>query len=161
MDRYKISTTSLEHFGDRAAELQALEAKGRKVVPILDPGVKVETGYEVAASGLRAGIFCERRTQHNDLADLDLHVVLGEGCAAEAVLHYVADDGASHAYRRGERSECTFQARRLGEPLHLSVSSLRQDWRPLRMRVVGYDGAGALELTTPSGHFRMPFAPLR
>ena len=58
MDRYKVFTTSPEHFGDRSAELKALEENGRRVVPILDPGVKVEDGYEVAASGLAAGIYC-------------------------------------------------------------------------------------------------------
>ncbi len=59
MDRYKVFTTSLAHFGDRSAELRALEANGRHIVPILDPGVKVEPGYAVAESGLAQGIFCQ------------------------------------------------------------------------------------------------------
>ena len=59
MDRYKVFTTSPQHFGDRAAELKALEERGRKVVPILDPGIKVEAGFEVAESGLTHGIYCQ------------------------------------------------------------------------------------------------------
>ncbi len=58
MDRYKVFTTSPEHFGDLGAELKQLQANGRRIVPILDPGVKVEEGYEVAESGTAAGIFC-------------------------------------------------------------------------------------------------------
>ncbi len=58
MDRYKVFTTSPQHFENLGQELQQLQANGRRVVPILDPGVKVEDGYEVAASGQAAGIFC-------------------------------------------------------------------------------------------------------
>jgi alpha-glucosidase len=58
MEDYKVFTTSPRQFGDRAAELRALTDKGRRVVPILDPGVKVTPGYEVAESGLAADVFC-------------------------------------------------------------------------------------------------------
>jgi alpha-glucosidase len=59
MEQYKVFTTSADLFGDRAAELKLLADRGRKIVPILDPGVKVESGYDVATSGLAAGIFCQ------------------------------------------------------------------------------------------------------
>ena len=58
MDRFKVFTTSPEHFDDIAQDLKALQANGRHIVPILDPGVKVESGYAVAASGQAADIFC-------------------------------------------------------------------------------------------------------
>ncbi len=61
MDRYKVFTFSPEHWGDEAAVKKAMAAlakKGRRVIPILDPGVKVEPGYAVCEDGLKAGIFC-------------------------------------------------------------------------------------------------------
>jgi alpha-glucosidase len=59
MDRYKVFTTHPQHFGDRTTELKTLEDRGRKIVPILDPGIKVEAGYEIAASGLAHDIYCQ------------------------------------------------------------------------------------------------------
>ena len=43
----------------------------------------------------------------------------------------------------------------------MQATSLHQGWRPLRVRVVGYDGARALEFATPSGHSSMQLAPSR
>ena len=140
-----------------------LDAGSGRFVP---PGRRVQVASDAASTPLylREGHIVpmqvgERRSQRNDLADIELHVVLGRGCEAEAVLHYAADDGASHAYRRGERTECTFVARRQDDTLHVQAASLRQGWRPLRVRVVGYDGARALEFETPSGHSGMRLAP--
>lgn len=60
MDRYKVFTYSRE--GRAAARvrrvLARLARRGRRVVPILDPGVKAEPGYPVFEDGRRAGIFC-------------------------------------------------------------------------------------------------------
>ncbi len=63
MERYKVFTFAPEHWsgGDQTAVRRALAVlakKGRRVVPILDPGVKVEPGYAVCDGGLRAGVFC-------------------------------------------------------------------------------------------------------
>ncbi len=58
MDRYKVFTLSAEHFGDETVSISALATLDRRIVPILDPGVKAERGYRVAESGLDAGIFC-------------------------------------------------------------------------------------------------------
>lgn len=41
-----------------AASLRALSAKRRPIVPIIDPGVKVQPGSEVYESGLSGGHFC-------------------------------------------------------------------------------------------------------
>ena len=61
MDRYKVFTFSPDHWGNEAnvkKAMAALAKKGRRVIPILDPGVKVEPGYAVCEDGLKAGIFC-------------------------------------------------------------------------------------------------------
>ncbi|CAM2979735.1 TIM-barrel domain-containing protein [Rariglobus hedericola] len=61
MDRYKVFTFDAKHWGNSTqlrSSLAALAKKGRRVIPILDPGVKVEPGYVVQDGGLKAGIFC-------------------------------------------------------------------------------------------------------
>jgi alpha-glucosidase len=103
----------------------------------------------------------ERRSQHNDLAEIDVLVVLGAGCADEAVLRYVADDGASHAYRRGERSGFTMRARREHAVLHIAIDSISAAWRPVALRIVGCDGACEARITVPGGSFVQLLAPHR
>lgn len=61
MDRYKVFTFAPDHWRDEAEvrrTLAKLARRGRRVVPILDPGVKAEPGYEVCDDGLRAKVFC-------------------------------------------------------------------------------------------------------
>jgi alpha-glucosidase len=61
MDRYKVFTFEPKLWGDETAirkKLAALAKKGRRVIPILDPGVKVEPGYFACDDGLREGVFC-------------------------------------------------------------------------------------------------------
>lgn len=61
MDAYRVFTFAPALWGGAAAirrKLAALAAKGRRVVPILDPGVKAEPGYEVCEDGLAKGVFC-------------------------------------------------------------------------------------------------------
>lgn len=61
MQRYKVFTWNTDLWGDEGRvqdELTRLAGQGRRVVPILDPGVKLESGYEVMEDGLRRGIFC-------------------------------------------------------------------------------------------------------
>lgn len=61
MDRYKVFTFEPKLWGDDSAirrQLADLARKGRRVVPILDPGVKVEPGYLVHDDGLKEGVFC-------------------------------------------------------------------------------------------------------
>lgn len=103
----------------------------------------------------------ERTTQHNDLADIELHVILGAGSTNEAVMDYVADDGQSYGYQRGARSACTLRARREGEVIHLTVEKLQSGWKPLRMRIVAYDGAATAMVTTADGTQRQALAPHR
>jgi alpha-glucosidase (family GH31 glycosyl hydrolase) len=87
-----------------------------------------------------------RTTAANDLADIELHVILGAGSTDTATLDYVADDGLSYGYQRGVRSAYRLTATRAGDVLALDVSVLQTGWKPLRLRVVGYDGASSLQL---------------
>jgi alpha-glucosidase len=93
----------------------------------------------------------ERTTQSNDLADIELHVILGRGCADEAVLDYAFDDGLSYGHERGERGVVRLRATRTGDAIALRVEVLQSGWKPLRVRVVGYDGATSVVLGLPSG----------
>ncbi len=47
MDAYKVWTVSGAGFGDLKAFVQEAAAQGVQLVPIIDPGVKVEAGYDV------------------------------------------------------------------------------------------------------------------
>ena len=58
MDRFKVFTWSPQEFKQVRRELARLRARGRRVVPILDPGVKVEPGYSIYDEGIRKGFFC-------------------------------------------------------------------------------------------------------
>lgn len=56
MDGFRVFTTGRGAVS--SAALNQLTAKRRRVVPILDPGVKVEPGFEVDEEGLAGGHFC-------------------------------------------------------------------------------------------------------
>jgi alpha-glucosidase len=103
----------------------------------------------------------ERMSQANDLSDVELHVVLGTGAAQQATLDYVADDGLSYAFERGERSRYLLQARREGDGIVLTVTTLLAGWKPLKLRVVAYDGARQLRVVhagATSSHALSPHA---
>ena len=59
MDAYKVFTLNPKHFKHAKKEIAALANKGRHIVPILDPGVKVEKGYAIQDDGLKENIFCQ------------------------------------------------------------------------------------------------------
>jgi alpha-glucosidase len=99
----------------------------------------------------------ERTTQSNDLADIELHVILGRGCTDEAVLDYAFDDGLSDAHERGERGVVRLRATRRGDEITLRVETL-QSWRPLRVSIVGYDGAASARIVLPSGDLAQALA---
>ncbi|HNX04221.1 MAG TPA: glycoside hydrolase family 31 protein [Opitutales bacterium] len=61
MDRYKVFSFDPKLWGDGdgvKAVCAELKAKGRRVVPILDPGVKADSAYPVCAEGLERNLFC-------------------------------------------------------------------------------------------------------
>lgn len=58
MREYRVFTFDGNHFPNVRADLAALQSDGQKVVPILDPGVKVDPGWEVYLDAGGKGIFC-------------------------------------------------------------------------------------------------------
>ncbi|MEK5477407.1 TIM-barrel domain-containing protein [Paenibacillus sp. FSL R5-0407] len=59
MDEYKVFTFDKDRFPDPAGMMRELKNLGFRIVPIVDPGVKVQDGYEVYEQGLEAGRFCQ------------------------------------------------------------------------------------------------------
>ena len=59
MDGYRVFTWDKKGFPDPARLLDDLEAMGFKVVPIIDPGIKVEEGYAVYDEGIRGDFFAK------------------------------------------------------------------------------------------------------
>lgn len=58
MDGFRVFTWDGRHLPDPAATNAGLRARGFRVVPILDPGVKREPGYAVYDDGKTQEIFC-------------------------------------------------------------------------------------------------------
>jgi alpha-glucosidase len=58
MDAFKVFTFNKAHFPALRKTLKDLKSKGRRIVPILDPGVKQQKGYPVYDDGRRRDIFC-------------------------------------------------------------------------------------------------------
>lgn len=58
MNAFKVFTFNKAHFPSLSRALKTLEKNGRKLVPILDPGVKQEAGYNVYEDGKKHDIFC-------------------------------------------------------------------------------------------------------
>lgn len=61
MDRLKVFTFAPQHWGtldDTRRSLASLRRRGRRIVPILDPGVKAAAGYSVHDDGLAQDAFC-------------------------------------------------------------------------------------------------------
>ena len=57
MERYKVFTTSNERFPNFKDMVKELSNIGVKTVTIIDPGVKVEEGYDVYDEGIKEGYF--------------------------------------------------------------------------------------------------------
>lgn len=58
MDGFRVFTTSPNHFSDPARVIADMREKGRRVVAILDPGVKDEPGFPVRDEGVDKDLFC-------------------------------------------------------------------------------------------------------
>ncbi|MBA9088291.1 alpha-glucosidase [Fontibacillus solani] len=59
MDDYKVFTFDMDRFPDPAAMMSELKELGFRIVPVVDPGVKVQNGYEVYEQGIEEGRFCQ------------------------------------------------------------------------------------------------------
>lgn len=58
MRGFRLFTISSEHWPDPARGVERLRRRGFRVVPILDPGVKLEPGYDVYEEGRRRRVYC-------------------------------------------------------------------------------------------------------
>ncbi len=69
MDSFKVFTFNKEYFPSIDKTLRKLDRKGRKVIPIIDPGVKKQKGYNVYDSGKKSDVYC-RNPQGDDFVGL-------------------------------------------------------------------------------------------
>ena len=58
MDGYRIFTVKQGVFERKEEVLNQLHAHGRKLVPILDPGIKVDEHYQICQEGIAWDLFC-------------------------------------------------------------------------------------------------------
>ena len=65
MDGFKVFTVDKKGFDQHQERIARLQAKGRKVVPIIDPGVKNHPEFAVFQSGQAKDVFC--KTPEGDL----------------------------------------------------------------------------------------------
>lgn len=59
MEGYRVFTFSKKHFPNVERDLADLQSEGQKVVPIIDPGVKIDPDWPVYQDGLKADIYCK------------------------------------------------------------------------------------------------------
>lgn len=59
MEGYRVFSLNREDFPDLGKNLTKLKEQGRRVVPILDPGVKADHAFPPCKEGLEKGIFCK------------------------------------------------------------------------------------------------------
>lgn len=59
MKDYKDFTVDLERYPDLAGLAADMKARGIRLVPIIDAGVKIEEGYDVYEEGVENGYFCK------------------------------------------------------------------------------------------------------
>lgn len=69
MRGYRVFTFDKNHFPDPSAAMRKLSAAGRRIVPIIDPGVKREATYSVFQRGKKTDSFC-RNSQGDDYVGL-------------------------------------------------------------------------------------------
>lgn len=70
MTDYKVFTFDPERFPDPAGMMKELKELGIRIVPIVDPGVKIQDGYEVYEQGIQAGRFCQTPDGDNYVGDV-------------------------------------------------------------------------------------------
>jgi alpha-glucosidase len=59
MDGYRVFSFSPRHWRNPKLDIEEISSRGKKVVPILDPGVKVDLGYAPYNDGIEQDIFCK------------------------------------------------------------------------------------------------------
>jgi len=59
MEGFRVFTYAKANFGEPSEVMQELSAKGRRVVPIIDPGVKLDPEFGVYQRGVEREAFCK------------------------------------------------------------------------------------------------------
>lgn len=59
MTGYRVFTWEKKHWKNPAEQVAQLQARGQRVVPIFDPGVKLDPKYHAYKSGKKQGVFCK------------------------------------------------------------------------------------------------------
>lgn len=59
MDGFRVFTVAADGFRNHRERMADLQEKGRKIVPILDPGVKQSEGFPVFQRGRSTDVFCK------------------------------------------------------------------------------------------------------
>jgi len=59
MDGYRVFTFADKHFPNVEEDLRELQSEGQHVVPIIDPGVKIDPEWGVYRDGLKADVYCK------------------------------------------------------------------------------------------------------
>ena len=65
MEDYKIFTTDNERFPNFEGFAVSMAEKGFELVPIIDPGVKIQRNYDVYDDGLKKDVFCKDKNGEN------------------------------------------------------------------------------------------------
>ncbi|MDA3875024.1 MAG: DUF5110 domain-containing protein [Kiritimatiellae bacterium] len=64
MRGYRVFTFNDQHFPNLEADLAEIQSDGQKVVPILDPGVKIDPEWDIYRNGMDQDVFCLNQTGH-------------------------------------------------------------------------------------------------
>ncbi len=59
MDDYKVFTVDQKPFPNFSSFVQEIQGQGFNIIPIIDPGVKIESGYSVYEDGVKNNYFCK------------------------------------------------------------------------------------------------------
>ncbi|HPO48732.1 MAG TPA: glycoside hydrolase family 31 protein [Spirochaetota bacterium] len=65
MDNYKVFTVDKKKFPNFKKFVSKMKDKGFRLLPIIDPGVKIEKGYDVYEEGLKNNYFCKDEKGNN------------------------------------------------------------------------------------------------
>ncbi|SHE27217.1 alpha-glucosidase [Marinitoga hydrogenitolerans DSM 16785] len=68
MKDYKVFTVDEDKFPDFKTFVSEIHANGFHLIPILDPGVKIEKGYEIYDEGVKNNYFCKDKKGENFVA---------------------------------------------------------------------------------------------
>ncbi|MEM9109118.1 MAG: TIM-barrel domain-containing protein [Planctomycetota bacterium] len=109
----------------------------RKAVKVLDSGATPLYFRDGAVVAMRPG---DPEDNATDLRDIDLHVFVSKSFKGKASCVYVADDGTSFGYRRGERTAMHITVTRDDDQLNLLARKLLSGYGEVKFRVIDHGG---------------------